>query len=277
MRVTPVQSLLFSFLPFLIAAPAAGMEDSGETGASGTAADAAKAGEQEPEPEPAGEEGEEAAAEKVVLSEDEVTAIMESDAVREAFYECASLHAHPTHIDFSFIVNAKGKVTLFGTEPEVSQELFSCFRAVTRVVEFEGKGEKFEITYPMKLPPYLQLKKKKAAHPKKTAGWILFGLGYAMLAAGGSCGAAALVLDRDLEDACPDFTCGPEKRGTVDRVGALALSADVLLSVGGALTVTGIILLALDAREEKRGKGGKGKPSRVGLLAPAGLSLAWEF
>jgi hypothetical protein len=223
------------------------------------------------------EEDPEDAVKKVVLSEEEVTAVMESDAVREAFYECASLHAHPTHIDFSFIVNAKGKVTLFGTDPEVSQELFSCFRAVTRVVEFEGKGEKFEITYPMKLPPYLEIKKKKSQHPKKTAGWILFGVGYAVFAAGAACGTAAIIMDRDLEDECPDLVCGPGKRGTVDTMRALALSADVLLGVGGALTVTGIILLALNVKQEKQKEKGKGKPSRVGLLAPAGLSLTWEF
>jgi len=272
MRVTFGYSLFFSLLFFLHAAAALGMDED-----DGAEVDAATAAAETEEPEPAEEEGKEDAEKKIVLTEEEVTAVMESDAVREAFYECASLHAHPTHIDFSFIVNAKGKVTLFGTDPEVSQELFSCFRAVTRVVEFEGRGEKFEITYPMKLPPYLKVKKKKAAPPRRTAGWITFGLGYAVFAAGAACGAAALVMDRDLENACPDYTCGPDERGTVDRIRALALSADILMSVGGALTLTGIILLALDAKQEKRKNKGKGKPSQVGLIVPAGLSLTWEF
>jgi len=273
MRVTSGQKVFLFLALFLNAAAAWGTDED--------VAAADEAGEENPDEEeasdPSGEEDGGDAEKRVVLSEEEVTAVMESEAVREAFYECASLHAHPTQIDFSFIVNAKGKVTLFGTEPEVSQELFSCFRAVTRVVEFEGKGEKFEITYPMKLPPYLQLKKKKQASPKKTAGWVSFGLGYAILAAGGACGVAALVMDRNLEDDCPDRTCGPENRSTVDRIGALALSADVLLGVGGALTLTGIILLAVDARETKNKNKGKGKPPEVGLLGPAGLSLTWEF
>ena len=275
MRATCGQGIFLCLLLLFHAGPALGLEDDAETESSESSADAAETGEDGPET--VKEEDQENAAKKVVLSEEEVTAVMESDAVREAFYECASLHAHPTHIDFSFIVNARGKVTLFGTEPEVSQELFSCFRAVTRVVEFEGKGEKFEITYPMKLPPYLELKKKKSKHPKKTAGWILFGVGYAVFAAGVACGTAAIVMDKDLEDECPDLTCGPGKRGTVDTMRALALSADVLLAVGGVLTVTGIILLGLDVKEEKRKEKGKGQPSKVGLLAPAGLSLTWEF
>lgn len=223
--------------------------------------------------------GEEAAEKAPTLTEAEVTAVMESTAVKEAFYECASLHPHPEKLVFSFIVNEKGKATLFATEPEVSNELFSCFRAVSRAVEFEPMDKKFEVTYPMKLPKHLELKAGKKEEEKKKpprfrkAGWALFSLGGALLVAGGATGTAALVIDGNLEKHCPGSECGPDQGSQVDSMRALALSCDILLAAGGASLLTGIILLAVGRRVEKKSAA---KP-KVSIAPPAGIVLTWRF
>lgn len=96
------------------------------------------------------------------ISEEEVTLILESDVVKQAFHECAETMPHTESIEMSYVVNENGQAILFSTNPVVEQELFTCFQAASKIISFLATGQKFEITYAMEFPPY-----QKKAEPKE--------------------------------------------------------------------------------------------------------------
>lgn len=109
--------------------------------------------------------------------------------------------------------------------------------------------------------------------PLMWAGWITGGVGVATLAASVVTGALSLSLDGDLSDACADGRCPADKQADIDQLGALSTATDVLLVVGGTLTVSGIVMLVVDAWDASN------EPSpTVGLgLGPGSVSLRGSF
>jgi hypothetical protein len=105
-----------------------------------------------------------------------------------------------------------------------------------------------------------------------TIGWVAVGVGGAALIAGIATGSTALRNNADIKDNCPDGVCGPAMYDTVDRTEALALATDILLPVGGAAVVVGVLLLTV-FRE---------KNSPVALMPAgnargAGVAMEWRF
>ncbi|MEM1418465.1 MAG: hypothetical protein AAGH15_26455 [Myxococcota bacterium] len=83
-------------------------------------------------------------------------------------------------------------------------------------------------------------------------GFIVGGVGVAMLGGGVAAGVIASGEFSDIEDACPNDVCaaGFDLQGSSDRVGAASLAADILLFGGAAVTIAGIGLLFLERGED---------------------------
>ncbi len=80
--------------------------------------------------------------------------------------------------------------------------------------------------------------------PLKTSGWVLLGVGAAALVGGVITGAMTASKANELEDKCPKQQCSTTKDLELkDSVDTLALTTDVLLPLGGAIAVTGVVLL----------------------------------
>ena len=117
-------------------------------------------------------------------------------------------------------------------------------------------------------------KKKKAALGGLAKGGIgALAAGAALLIAGAGLGGAALSMSNDLEDRCPNGNCGPEDHDDYDSMKSMALGSDILLGLGGAVAVAGVVLVVIGV---KKGKTEKKKPE-VAYLAPAGLTLGWRY
>ena len=82
--------------------------------------------------------------------------------------------------------------------------------------------------------------------PKQTWGWVMVGVGGAVLAGAGVTGILTMNLDSDLSSKCgTSHSCPPNLQSDVDRLDNLALTTDVLLGVGAAAVITGTLLLTV--------------------------------
>lgn len=89
----------------------------------------------------------------------------------------------------------------------------------------------------------------------RTGGWVMVGVGGAMLIAGAVTGALALNLDDELYNDCTDGHCPADRADDIDRLGALSAVTDVMLFAGGAFAATGAVLLIVDAARGKESAG----------------------
>ena len=209
---------------------------------------------------------------KEQLSKDKVAAAMEALSVQNAFAACAAQAPHPASVDLSLEVGPKGRAELLTVTPEVDKDMFFCFQGATEKALFEAAGTKTKESYAMALPAYADPKAKKKAKSIKSAGWAMFALGAAMLVAGAGTGGSALSTNSDLDDDCPADECDPEREDDIDKMQSMALATDVLLGLGGGVTLVGIILLGVGASKEK-----KNKAAPTANLSPTGLSLTWRY
>lgn len=87
--------------------------------------------------------------------------------------------------------------------------------------------------------------------PRRSAqpifGWIGIGVGAAALSAGAVTG--VLALDQANHLACPNDVCSGSEAGRLDSALSLATASTILLGAGGALAVTGVILLLTSPSE----------------------------
>jgi hypothetical protein len=95
-----------------------------------------------------------------------------------------------------------------------------------------------------------------------TAGWVAVGVGGALLIGGAITGGMALNLDSDLDHDCPDESCFGERQSDIDKLNTLSLTTDILMGVGAAVAVTGIVLLIVGHKK-------KGANEEPVALAPA--------
>jgi|GEM_PF-3088497 len=86
------------------------------------------------------------------ITEQEVTAVMESESLKQGLINCASSYEHPQNVDLVFIVEESGNAVLEKTEPPVNPNLFSCLQLVMKNAKFRATGKKLEITYPVEFP-----------------------------------------------------------------------------------------------------------------------------
>ena len=113
------------------------------------------------------------------------------------------------------------------------------------------------------------------ASAQRIAGWVVLGVGAAALAAGAGLGGYALAQQSSLGESKFDEDTYDDTLSTID---SSALAADVLLAVGGAAALTGLLLVLLD------GGGNDGpsqaEPATAGVTlqaGPCGVSLKGRF
>ena len=116
-------------------------------------------------------------------------------------------------------------------------------------------GAEIEVT--LELTPISAL----TAPPKRTArDWarkhvaipVLESVGVATLVAAIGTGVTALETHDYLRSHCPNQTCDPRYSSEVSRAKALSVSTDVLIGLGAAAVVTGVILLLVERRHSSR-------------------------
>jgi hypothetical protein len=76
-----------------------------------------------------------------------------------------------------------------------------------------------------------------------TWGWVVFGVGGALLAGGGVCGGLALSLDGELSGDCPGGACPPGRSGDIKRMDYLSMATNVFLGTGAAVVLVGVVML----------------------------------
>jgi hypothetical protein len=109
---------------------------------------------------------------------------------------------------------------------------------------------------------------------KRVWTWVALGVGGAALVAGGITGGVVLSKAGELEDGCPDKQCPESQWSTLDSAGNLATVTNVLLGVGAAAVVAGVILFFVEP--------GPGDESEI-AVAPtatdsgAGVALSGRF
>jgi tetratricopeptide (TPR) repeat protein len=108
-------------------------------------------------------------------------------------------------------------------------------------------------------PPPTQPPPRK---PRHVASLAVGGVGLAVLIAAVGTGAAALRDQSELDSVCQNMRCPASKQGQIDEGKALALSTDVLIGVGSAMVLTGVILLIVESRRPQ--------PARTALRPAAG-------
>jgi hypothetical protein len=98
-------------------------------------------------------------------------------------------------------------------------------------------------------PPPAPVERVDAGVRKKSSlstwGWVTVSLGGALLVSGTITGSLALSLNSDLADACEGGVCPEGYRGKDDRKKNLALSTDVLVGVGAATVIAGVLILTV--------------------------------
>ncbi|MFK7999661.1 MAG: tol-pal system YbgF family protein [Polyangiales bacterium] len=97
---------------------------------------------------------------------------------------------------------------------------------------------------------------------------VLSGVGGAMLISGLGTGLATNGRFSDLEAACPESVCEEAERGNAEQVRRLARTTDVLLIVGGAATVAGLVWWFV---------GGRSEPAVQVGVTPTGLDVRGRF
>jgi hypothetical protein len=110
----------------------------------------------------------------------------------------------------------------------------------------------------------------------RIAGWAAVGVGGAAIIAGAVTGSLALSANGKVKDACPGNDCPASQGDDVDRRDALAAGTDVLLFVGGAVAVTGAVLLIVFRDRESADAPAV---SVAPIITPSGSGAAatWRF
>ncbi len=109
----------------------------------------------------------------------------------------------------------------------------------------------------------------------RTAGWVTIGVGGALLIAGGVTGGMALSMNGEIDEDCGDGSClASQRKEDVDKRDSLALATDIMLGVGAAAAIAGIVMVVVGRDDETE------KSVSIGpLLAPdaVGARAAWRF
>jgi hypothetical protein len=110
----------------------------------------------------------------------------------------------------------------------------------------------------------------------KTWGWVTLGLGGALLVGGAVTGGMAIGLDNELEKPCGDGGCPPSKHEDLDKRDALANTTNVLLGVGAAAVVAGVLMLTLSGGDESESAVDVGVAPTIGP-GIAGAAMTGRF
>jgi len=89
------------------------------------------------------------------LTEEEITGVMESQAVKGDFQACAEGQAAgsvPQSIELVLKIEPDGNVQLSHTSPKTEGPFFTCLVMVAKRIKFRATGTAVEVTYPMDFP-----------------------------------------------------------------------------------------------------------------------------
>jgi len=93
----------------------------------------------------------------------------------------------------------------------------------------------------------------EADGPRRVWTWVALGVGGAALAAGGAIGGVVMSKASKLEENCPDKQCPQSQWSELDKAENLAMTSNILLGVGAAAVVAGVVLFFVEpgASEEE--------------------------
>ena len=83
------------------------------------------------------------------LTPEDITAVMESQAVRQAHESCVASSLRPSTIELVLLIEEDGKASLSSTTPSLDPGTYSCLAAAIGEAAFKATGSRFQITYPM--------------------------------------------------------------------------------------------------------------------------------
>lgn len=86
-----------------------------------------------------------------MLTEEEVTHILEEPTVKNAFNDCATKGLFSQSIELVLVIDEKGNAYLKNTSPPVDIIILECFQSVFKLITFRATGNKYELYYPMEL------------------------------------------------------------------------------------------------------------------------------
>jgi hypothetical protein len=115
----------------------------------------------------------------------------------------------------------------------------------------------------------------------RPVGWAVLGVGAAAVVAGSITGGMTMAKAGDLDESCPDKLCSDSERDIHESAGKLATATNVLLPVGAALAVTGLMMVIFGGDDEERDPTPGSSSTRGGemsvLPGPGGLIVYGRF
>ena len=118
---------------------------------------------------------------------------------------------------------------------------------MTDVEEKEEQVESSEETQePLTLPS-----EEKEKSPLRPLGWTTLGLGVAVAIAGGITGGVTMSMGSELKENCEEGICSDEDWETHEKATNLATATNVLLPVGGALAIAGLVMIIAGSEKEE--------------------------
>jgi len=112
--------------------------------------------------------------------------------------------------------------------------------------------------------------------PVRIGGWVLVGVAGALLVSGGITGGVALSMDRDLADRCDGVDCSGGDWSDAQKMRSLGVATDVMLGVGGALAIVGVVMVVAGAKRE-RNTTDRVRIRPASTMGGAGAWLTGEF
>jgi tetratricopeptide (TPR) repeat protein len=146
----------------------------------------------------------------------------------------------------------------------------------TRIENLEKRRD----AIPSPAPVVAQPPPPAKARPRHVASLVVGGLGVAALGAAIGTGVSALQAQSDLDAVCMNKTCPLSAQNRIDEGSALALATDVLIGVGAAAVVVGVVLLIVESRRPPARSSTRSlhlAASPAGHLRPAPGGLAVTF
>ena len=116
---------------------------------------------------------------------------------------------------------------------------------------------------------------------RRTAGYVIIGVGLAAIGVGATFGAIALAKSGAVSDACPDDRCPTTdvraaEKAHVDEAHSAALIADIALSAGAAMAIGGAVL-AYTGRERPAARAGEVRVNAAPTMHGGALLLQGAF
>ncbi len=119
--------------------------------------------------------------------------------------------------------------------------------------------------------------RKESNSTVKTVGWVVTGVGAALLVGGTITGAMALTTDKELDKNCSKAGCEEEYWDDSDKLGKLANATNILIGVGAGFAVAGVIMVIVGSKNSKEEESAKVRIAPTLTHDFAGASIQGRF